>query len=59
MLDEEEFYDRNPEFKKIRAFLEFCAEGTFPLWLPVMVLEGPTTDSFWCRRRRIRNRHAQ
>lgn len=30
MLDEEEFYDRNPEFKKIRAFLEFCAEGMFP-----------------------------
>lgn len=29
MLDEEEFYDRNPEFKKIRAFIEFCALGMF------------------------------
>ncbi|KAL7275950.1 hypothetical protein RUND412_001074 [Rhizina undulata] len=27
LLDEEEFYDRNPEFKRTRAFLEFCAEG--------------------------------
>jgi len=27
MLEEEAFYDNNPEFKKIRAFLEFCAEG--------------------------------
>ncbi|KAI5851369.1 hypothetical protein DFP73DRAFT_536904 [Morchella snyderi] len=27
LLDEEEFYDKNPELKKVRAFLEFCAEG--------------------------------
>jgi hypothetical protein len=27
LLDEEEFYDENPELKKVRAFLEFCAEG--------------------------------
>ncbi|RPA99433.1 hypothetical protein L873DRAFT_904032 [Choiromyces venosus 120613-1] len=27
LLEEEEFYDQNPELKKVRAFLEFCAEG--------------------------------
>ncbi|CUS12720.1 unnamed protein product [Tuber aestivum] len=27
LLEEEEFYDRNPEMKEVRAFLEFCAEG--------------------------------
>ncbi|CAZ82992.1 unnamed protein product [Tuber melanosporum] len=27
LLEEEEFYGRNPEMKEVRAFLEFCAEG--------------------------------
>jgi len=27
LLEEEEFYDQNPEMKEVRAFLEFCAEG--------------------------------
>lgn len=39
MLAEEEFYESNPELLRVRAFLEFCANGTFEHGSPQIPLD--------------------
>ncbi|RPB14822.1 hypothetical protein P167DRAFT_477571, partial [Morchella conica CCBAS932] len=45
LLDEEEFYDENPELKKVRAFLEFCAEGDVESVLEMIEMDAELLDA--------------